>query len=152
MPTRCSWLLSELQTFPKIHRKRTQGSCSTSTFVIEDHFEQRGMDIIGEINAYSSKQHKYILTSTNYFPHWTKEVPLTKLNDEVVINFIEQHIMTRFEVPKHFSFNNETYLSLLKLVEFSLEKEITLKYAVNYYPQGNGLTKYTNRNMIHILK
>jgi hypothetical protein len=34
---------------------------------IEEPFEQWGLDIIGEINPHSSKQHKYILTATDYF-------------------------------------------------------------------------------------
>jgi hypothetical protein len=94
----------------------------------------------------------YILTVTDYFTRWTKAVPLTKVNDEVVINFLEQHIITRFGVPNSLVFYNATYFSSLKLTEFSLEKGITLKYATNYYPQGNGLVESTNKNMIHILK
>jgi hypothetical protein len=35
--------------------------------VVEDPFEQWGLDIIGEINPHSSKQHRYILTATDYF-------------------------------------------------------------------------------------
>eukprot|EP00253_Pinus_taeda_P027377 PITA_27377 len=35
---------------------------------IEQPFEQWGLDIIGEITPHSSKQHKYILTTTDYLP------------------------------------------------------------------------------------
>jgi hypothetical protein len=38
------------------------------------------------------------------------------------------------------------------LIEFSLENNIKIKYATNYYPQGNGLAESTNKNMIKILK
>jgi hypothetical protein len=79
-------------------------------------------------------------------------IPLTKVNDEVVINFLEQHIMTRFGVPNTLVFDNATYFSSLKLTEFSLEKGIILKYVANYYPQGNGLVESTNKNLICILK
>lgn len=34
---------------------------------VEGPFKQSGFDIIGDINPNSSKLHKYILTSTNYF-------------------------------------------------------------------------------------
>ena len=34
---------------------------------IENPFEQWGLDVVGEINPNSSKLHKYILTTTNYF-------------------------------------------------------------------------------------
>jgi hypothetical protein len=91
-------------------------------FFVKEPFEQWGLDIIGEINPHSSKQHRYILTSTDYFTRWMEEIPLTKVNDEVVINFLEQHIMTRFGVPNTLVFDNATYFSSLKLTDFSLEK------------------------------
>jgi hypothetical protein len=105
------------------------------------------LDIIGEINPNSSKQHKYVITTTDYFSHWTQAIPLTKVNDEVV-NFLEQHIIIRFVMIKSLVFDNATYFSSLKFFEFALEKEITLKYAANYYPQGNGLAKSTKKNLI----
>jgi hypothetical protein len=76
----------------------------------------------------------YILTTTDYFTHWMEVVPLNKLNEEVVINFLEQHIMTSFGVPATLVFDNATYFSSLKLAELSLEKGIILKYSSNYYP------------------
>jgi hypothetical protein len=116
--------------------------------VVEEPFEQWGLEIIGEINPHSSKKHRYILTTTDYFTCWTEAIPLTKVNDEVVINFLEQHIITRFGMPNSLVFDNATYFSSLKLSEFSLEKGITLKYTANYYPQGNGLVESTNKNLI----
>jgi hypothetical protein len=102
--------------------------------VTEEPFEQWGLDIIGEINPHSLKQHKYILTYIDYFTWWTEEVPLTKVNEEVVINFLEQHLITRFGVPTTLVFYNATYFSSLKLIEFALDKGIILRYATNYYP------------------
>jgi hypothetical protein len=34
---------------------------------VEEPFEQWGLDIIREINPHSSRQHKYILTTIDYF-------------------------------------------------------------------------------------
>jgi hypothetical protein len=120
--------------------------------VVEEPFKQWELDIIGEINPHSSKKNKYILTATNYFMHWTEAIPLTKVNDETVMNFLEQYIITRFGMPNSLVFDNETYFSSSKLSKFSLEKGITLKYTSNYYPHGNGLVESTNKNMIQILK
>jgi hypothetical protein len=94
----------------------------------------------------------YILIATYYVTHWMEAIPLTKINNEVVINFLEQHIMTRFGEPNTIIFDNATYFSLLKLTKFSLEKGIILKYATNYYPWGNGLAESTNKNLNCILK
>jgi hypothetical protein len=119
---------------------------------IEEPSEQWGMDIIGEIKPHSSKKHKYNLTSIICFTHWIEVVPLVKVNEEVVINFLEQYIITRFRVPNSLVFDKATCFSSLKLSEFTLERGIILKYLTNYYPQGNGLVESTNKNIIWILK
>eukprot|EP00253_Pinus_taeda_P022767 PITA_22767 len=92
---------------------------------IEQPFEQWGLDIIGEITPNSSKQHKYILTATDYFTKWVEEIPLKTTNSEAIIEFIDQFIITR---------------------------GFKLKYSANYYPQGNGLAESTNKNLIKIIK
>jgi len=119
---------------------------------VEEPFEQWGLDIINDINPHSSKQHMYILTVIGYFTLWIEAIALVKVNEEVVINFLEQHIITRFRIPNSLVFDNATYFSSLKLVEYELEKGIILKYSTNYYPQGNGLEKSTNKKNIGILR
>jgi hypothetical protein len=99
---------------------------------VEEPFEQWGLEIISNINPHSYKRHKYILTTTDYFTCYKEAIPLTKVNDEVVINFLEQHIMTRFVVPNTLVFDKVTYFSSPKLTKFSLEKGIPLKCATNY--------------------
>jgi hypothetical protein len=64
--------------------------------VISRPFEQWGLDIIGEITPSSSKQHRYILTAIDYFMKWAEVIPLTHVNEKVVIQFIEQQFITRF--------------------------------------------------------
>ena len=60
--------------------------------------------------------------------------------------------MTRFGVSISLVFDNDTYFSSIILTAFAHEKGIKLHYSVNYYPQGNGLAKSTNKNLIRILK
>jgi hypothetical protein len=43
-------------------------------------FEQWGLDFIGDIALSSSKQHKYIATTTDYFTKWAEAIPLTHMN------------------------------------------------------------------------
>eukprot|EP00253_Pinus_taeda_P024238 PITA_24238 len=92
---------------------------------IEQPFEQWGLDIIGEITPHSPKQHRYILTATDYFTKWVEAIPLKRANSEEIIEFIDQFIITRL---------------------------FKLKYSVNYYPEGNGLAESTNKNLIKIIK
>ena len=56
---------------------------------IEQPSKQWGIYIINEINPHSSKKHRYIVTTTDYFTCSTEAIPLTKLNGEVVMIFLE---------------------------------------------------------------
>jgi hypothetical protein len=74
------------------------------------------------------------------------------VNEKVVIQFIEQQLITRFGVPSVLVFDNAAYFSSTLLTEFSLDKGIIIKYSANYYPQGNGVAESTNKNLVRILK
>ena len=96
-------------------------------------------------------QHKYILTTIDYFTRWVEAIPLHKVNEDTVMDFLQDHIMTRFRVPISLVFDNATYFSI-RLTAFANERGIKLHYSANYYPQGNGLAESTNKNLIWILK
>jgi hypothetical protein len=115
-------------------------------------FEKWGLDVIGEITPNYSKQHKYILTATYYFTKWAEDIPLTHVNEKVVIQFIEQKLITRFGMPSILIFDNAAYFSSTLLTKFSLDKGIIIRYSANYYPQGNGVAESTNKNLVRILK
>eukprot|EP00253_Pinus_taeda_P014460 PITA_14460 len=119
---------------------------------IEQPFEKWGLDIIGEITPHSSKQHKYILTATDYFTKWVEAIPLKTTNSEAIIEFIEQFIITKFGVPNALVFYNASYFSGNAMFDFAIKRGFKLKYSANYYPQGNGLAESTNKNLIKIIK
>eukprot|EP00253_Pinus_taeda_P031826 PITA_31826 len=119
---------------------------------IEQPFEQWGLDIIGEITPNSSKQHKYILTATDYFTKWVEAIPLKTTNSKAIIEFIDQSIITRFGVPNALVFDNASYFSSNAMYDFAIKRGFKLKYSANYYPQGNGLEESTNKNLIKIIK
>ena len=76
--------------------------------------------MVGEINLNSSKLHKYILTSTDYFSKWTEAIRLKVINDIEVIQFLQLNIVSRFGVPNSLVFDNGKYYSSLNIVEFNL--------------------------------
>ena len=55
------------------------------------------------------------------------------------MDFLQNHIMTRFGVPISLVFDNASYFSSIILTRFSNERWIKMHYSANYYPQGNGL-------------
>jgi hypothetical protein len=92
-------------------RKEKRAAILLQLVTISRPFEQWGLDIIGEITPSSSKLHKYILTTTEFFTRWVEAIPLTHVNEKVVIQFIEQRLITRFGVPSVLVFDNATYFS-----------------------------------------
>eukprot|EP00253_Pinus_taeda_P023419 PITA_23419 len=119
---------------------------------IEQPFSQWGWDIIGDIVPHFSKQHRYILTATDYFTKWVEAVPLKTANSENIIEFIDQFIITRFGLLSALIFDNASYFSGNAMTDFALKRGFKLKYSSNYYPQGNGLAESTNKNLIRIIK
>ena len=69
-----------------------------------------------------------------------------------VMDFLQDHIMTKFGVPISLVFYNSYNFSCIRLTAFANEKGTKLHYSANYYPQGNGLVESTNKNIIIILK
>jgi hypothetical protein len=108
--------------------------------------------VIGEIHPASSRQHKYIITATDYFTRWEEARTLIQINENQVITFLTENIISRFGIPDFIVFYKAKYLSSIKLTRFSLEYGIKLKHSANYYPQGNGLAESTNKNLVNIIK
>ena len=77
---------------------------------------------------------------------------LREINANQVITFLTENIISRLCIPNFVIFDNAKYFSSIKLIEFALEYGIKLKHSANYYPQGNGLVKSTNKNLVNIIK
>ena len=58
------------------------------------------MDFISQINAPSSKGHRFVLVATDYFTKWTEAVPLKNMTHREVIECITEHIIHRFGIPQ----------------------------------------------------
>ena len=101
--------------------------------MVQNPFEQWGLDVVIEINLNSSKFISILLKSTDYFSRWTEAIPLKDINDNEVIQFLQQNIITRFGVPSYLVFDNATYFSSLKIVGFAVKHNINLKHSANYY-------------------
>jgi hypothetical protein len=62
-------------------------------------FQQWDLDFIGEIHPQSSAQNRWILIATDYFTKWIEAIPTWNVTDSVVINFLEENILSRFGCP-----------------------------------------------------
>ena len=79
--------------------------------VIEEPFQQWGLDFIGPIHPSSTTEHTHIFLATDYFTKWIKAILVKQKISEVVCNFIKQNILVRFGVPNKIVTDNATKFS-----------------------------------------
>ena len=48
--------------------------------------------------------------------------------------------------------DNTTYFSSIEITNFCFEYGITVSHSSDYFPQGNGQTESSNKNLINIVK
>ena len=106
---------------------------------VEAPFQQWGLDFIGEINPYSSRNHKWILISIDYFTKWIEAIQTRQATNIVIMQFLEEHIFSRFGVPRKLISDNVVAFKSKNMVEFCFKYHIQLGNSMDYYPQGNGL-------------
>ena len=114
-------------------------------------FHTWGLDLIGPINP-SSNGYIWILAATEYFTKWVEAIPLKKAIGVAVVNFIREHIITRFEIPKRLISDNGTPLINKDMKGLTEVYYIKHGRSTPYYPLGNGQVDATNRVMLKILK
>ena len=119
---------------------------------VEDPFQQWGLDFIGEINPASSRQHRWILTTIDYFTKSIEVVTTRKARDTVIIEFLFDNIISRFGCPRKIIVDNAQVFKSNKMVKFCSDYNIILAHFVAYYPQGNGLAKSSNKSIVRIIK
>jgi transposase InsO family protein len=119
---------------------------------VEAPFQQWGLDFIWEFKENSSNDFRWIITTTDYFTSWVEAIPTQKETDKVVIEFLEDKIITRFGVLAKITTDNANVFSSMELSKFYYEYGIILSHSSNYYPQGNGLAEFSNKNLMTIIK
>ena len=120
--------------------------------LVDASFIQWGLDVIGPINSKSSQGHAYILTGMDYLLQWKEARDLKKANIDELISFIEENILSQFGVPEKFITDNGIIIIGSKFTSFCGKYGITMGKSSNYYPQGNGLAKSTNKTLVQIPK
>eukprot|EP00253_Pinus_taeda_P019583 PITA_19583 len=118
----------------------------------ERPFQQWGLDFIGEIHPSPSGQHKWILTSTDYFTKWIEAIPCRLANDSIIMQFLETNILSRFGCPEKIIIDNAAAFKSKRMINFCHKYHITLGHSTAYYPQGNCLVESSHKSLINIIK
>ena len=113
-------------------------------------FHTWGLDLIGPIN-HPSNGYIWILVATEYSKKWVETIPLKKATRATVANFIREHIITRFGIPRRLI--SDSGIPFINKDMKNLTKAYYIKHgrSTPYYPQGNGQVKAINRVMLKIL-
>ena len=77
---------------------------------------------------------------------------MKKANGVAVVNFIREHIITRFGIPRRLIKDNGTPFINRDMKNLTEAYHIKHGRSTPYYPQGNGLAKATNWVILIILK
>ena len=96
------------------------------------------MDLIGKIYLTSLKGHNFILVATNYFTKWVDAIPLKKVEQKDVIQFIKEQIIHMFGIPHSITTNQGTMFTRDEMTYFSKDYVIQLIRSTPFYAQENG--------------
>lgn len=110
------------------------------------------LDVISEIQSDSSKQQKLILVSIEYFTKWIEVICLIKLDQEVVIEFIQKYIVYRFGILETITTNQGSVFVGQKMQEFAAETGFKLVTSTPYYAQANDQVEVANKVIIGLIK
>jgi transposase InsO family protein len=120
--------------------------------VVEAPFQQWGLDFIGKFNDNSSNGYSWVITATDYFTKWVEAIPTKSATEKVVMDFLEDRIITRFGVPSKIVTDNAKAFCSAEMSSFCFKYGIILSHASDYYPQGNGQAESSNKNLMTIVK
>jgi transposase InsO family protein len=79
-------------------------------------------------------------------------IPTRKVTNSVVIDFLEENILSRFGCPRKIVIDNAQAFKSMAMVSFFQKYNIILDHSTTYYPQGNGLAESSNKSLITIIK
>ena len=114
-------------------------------------FHTWGLDLIGPINP-PSNGHIWILVTIEYFTKWVEAIPLKKAIEAAMTNFILEHIIIHFGIPRRLISDNGTPFINKDMKNLTKAYHIKHGRSTPYYPQGNGQAEATNRVILKILK
>lgn len=79
-------------------------------------------------------------------------IPTKKADDNVIIKFLEEYILSHFGCPKKIVIDNSQAFRSVKMFSFYQDYGIELIHSTACYPQGYGLVESSNKNLVRIIK
>ncbi|KAI5323866.1 hypothetical protein L3X38_032939 [Prunus dulcis] len=114
-------------------------------------FKGWAMDVIGQIHPELSKGHKYILVATDFFKKWVEAVPLKKVTQVEVLEFIEKIIIHRFGLPESIMTDRGTAFMGKAVQATARNWGVRMVQSTPYNPQSSGQAEASNKVIKGIL-
>uniref|UniRef100_A0A803MDQ2 Integrase catalytic domain-containing protein n=1 Tax=Chenopodium quinoa TaxID=63459 RepID=A0A803MDQ2_CHEQI len=114
-------------------------------------FEAWGLDVAGPITPKSSVGHAYILAGTDYFSKWAEAIPLREVKKENVVDFIRNHIIHRYGVPRYIITDNDTPFVNKLMTSLCDKFKFTQRKSSMYNAPANGLAEAFNKTLCNLL-
>lgn len=89
---------------------------------------------------------------TDYFTKWVEAKATKKTTSKVVFEFIKENTLVRFGAPIKLVMDSATYFSSMEITNFFFKHGIAVNHSSDYFPQGNGQAKSSNKNLMNIVE
>jgi hypothetical protein len=115
-------------------------------------FRRWALDFVGQIHPASSKGHRFMLVTMDYFMKWTEVVLLKNMMHREVIQFISEYIIHRFSILQTLTTNQGSSFMSHQVCDFAKSLKIKLLSSLPYYAQANGQDESSNKILIKLIK
>ena len=101
-------------------------------------FKRWAMDFIEKIYPASSKGHNFILVAIDYFTKWVDAVPLKKVEQKNVIQFMKKQIIHRFGILHSIKIDQGTMFIGDEIAYLPRTVEFNSSYLLPFMPKKIG--------------
>jgi hypothetical protein len=109
--------------------KKKLAALPLQPIVVEAPSQQWGLDFIGKFKDNSSNGFSWVITATDYFSKWFEAIPTKSATEKVVMDFLEDRIITRFGVPSKIVTTNAKAFCSAEMSSFCFKYGIILSHA-----------------------
>jgi len=95
---------------------------------------------------------QFILVAINYVSKWAETVPIRTNDNQVVIKFLRENIISYFGAPHVIISDNESHFCNRAFEALIRKYSISYKLSTAYHPRTNGQVEVTNRQIKLILE
>ena len=103
-------------------------------------------------NLASPRGHHHIIVAIDYFTEGAEAMPTIKSDDETVMHFVFNQIITRFGIPNELVIDHGRHFQNQMMEELASKLGYKQVRSSSYYPQLNGQVEAVNKSLKSILQ